>query len=66
MMPDDEPTTEQLRAVQEVREQRERDQQQVAADEAEARQHSRRADKASYLREKLEERERSEREADHT
>jgi hypothetical protein len=54
--------TDELKAVQLEREASERDRAQSALDEDEAAQHARRADKARYLREKLEERERSERE----
>ena len=60
----DEPSTEQLRAQQLRREREERDQAVTSADDTEARQHARRAEKASYLRAKLEERERSEHESD--
>jgi hypothetical protein len=61
-MTDEDPTTEELRLSQLQREAGER----RAADEGmtpdEAEQHARRADKAGYLREKLEQRARAERE----
>jgi len=61
-MTDDEPTTEELRLSQLEREIGER----RAADEGttpdDAEQHARRAEKAGYLRQKLEQRERAERE----
>ena len=57
------PETEELRLDQLARERSERDRAQQAPDPEEAEQHDRRADKAAYLREKLEERARSEREA---
>ena len=52
-----------LRKTQGKRETAERKLAETADDPAEERQHARRADKASYLEEKLAERERSEREA---
>jgi hypothetical protein len=55
------PKTEELRAVQEDRVREEREQADEAPTEEEAEQHARRADKAAYLREKLEERAESER-----
>ena len=58
------PTTEKLRVQQRDREEREREKAERSAQDDETAQHERRADKAAYLREKLEERERSEREAD--
>jgi hypothetical protein len=58
------PTTEKLRVEQQEREVREREKAERSGQDDETAQHERRADKAAYLREKLEERERSEREAD--
>ena len=58
-----EPTTEELRIAQLQREDAERDHAERAVSEDDTEQHERRADKAAYLREKLEERARSEREA---
>lgn len=59
---DDEPSTERLRVEQVMRERSEREQAQAAPeDDPATEQHTRRADKAAYLREKLEEREASER-----
>ncbi|HEU4657606.1 MAG TPA: hypothetical protein VFR97_08780 [Capillimicrobium sp.] len=57
----DEPTTEQLRAIQGDRARREAEQAQEAEGSAERRTHQRRADKAAYLRDKLAEQEESER-----
>jgi hypothetical protein len=54
MSPDD-PTTEELKAVQGQREQAEREMARDADEEAEKRTHARRADKASYLKDKLDE-----------
>lgn len=51
----DEPTTEQLRALQDDRVAREAEQARHADEPAEERAHRRRADKAAYLREKLDE-----------
>jgi len=56
----DEPDTGELRKAQGKRETAERELAAEADDPAEERQHARRADKASYLEEKLAERERSE------
>ena len=61
-MTDDEPKTGELRQAQSERETTERELASEAEEPAEQRQHKRRADKASYLEEKLAERERSERE----
>ena len=61
-MTDDEPTTEQLRVAQSKRERAERERASSEPGEDTAK-HERRADRASYLKEKLEERERAEREA---
>ncbi len=60
---DDEQTTQELRIDQLEQERAERDRAERARSEDEADTHARRADKAGYLREKLEERERAEREA---
>jgi len=60
-MPDDEPTTQELKEDQRRREAAERHQAETASDEHETAQHERRAEKADYLREKLQEREESER-----
>lgn len=57
----DHPTTEELRAVQAEREEAERERADEAADPREERTHSRRADRAAYLREKLDEQAESER-----
>jgi hypothetical protein len=57
----DEHKTEELKVVQTEREAAEREQAETAIDEDEAAQHERRADKARYLKEKLEERAESER-----
>ena len=59
-MPDDAPTTQQLRAIQRDREATERDAIEDAPTEEVERTHERRADKAAYLEEKLAEAERSE------
>lgn len=56
----DDPPTEELRRRQLDQEQAEREQLADADTPAEADRHRRRAEKASYLRQKLEERERSE------
>jgi hypothetical protein len=58
----DNPTTEELRAVQAEREETERELAGEAADEREERTHERRADRAAYLREKLDEQAESEKE----
>jgi hypothetical protein len=60
----EEPETEDLKEAQEEREQAESEQAATAPTDDEAAQHQRRAEKAAYLREKLEERAESEREAD--
>lgn len=57
----EEPNTEELKLVQIEREQAERSRAESVPDDEEAAQHERRADKARYLAEKLEERARSER-----
>jgi hypothetical protein len=59
----EEPITEELRLTQREREHAERRRARDVPDEDEAAQHERRADKARYLAEKLEERAESERQA---
>lgn len=54
-MDDDDPTTETLRIEQQEREQTEREREEQSRTAAEARAAGRRADKAAYLREKLDE-----------
>ena len=61
--PKDEPTTEELRVVQGSREDAAKRAAERAQTEEEAAQHTRRAEKSAYLREKLEEREEAERRA---
>jgi len=61
---EDEPTTRELRIDQLQQERAERERLKDALNQDEADTHARRADKAGYLREKLEEREQAEREAD--
>jgi hypothetical protein len=63
-MAEDQHKTEELKIVQADREATEREAAKSAIDEEEVAQHQRRADKARYLREKLEEREESERQLD--
>ena len=58
--PDGDPTTEELRAVQAERETAERELAERAPDPREERTHERRAERAAYLREKLEEQAESE------
>jgi hypothetical protein len=58
---DDQHKTEELKIVQADREAAEREAAESAVDEDEVAQHERRAEKARYLRQKLEEREESER-----
>ena len=58
MIPDD-PPTEELRVIQADREAAERERAREAETPAEERAHERRADKAAYLREKLDEQQRS-------
>jgi hypothetical protein len=60
----DEPTTQELKLTQLERERAELRRAEAVADEDEAAQHDRRADKARYLAEKLEERAESERRRD--
>ncbi len=61
---DEDPKTEELRVTQAGREEAERSRAETAEEVEEAGAHARRADKAAYLREKLEERAAAEREAD--
>ena len=63
-MSDTDPKTEELKLTQLEREQAERRRAETAPDDDEAAQHERRADKARYLAEKLEERADSERRQD--
>jgi hypothetical protein len=63
-MPKREPTTEELRRVQQERTTEEHDAIPDSLTPAEERQHRRRAEKSAYLDRKLAERERSERERD--
>ena len=60
-MTDEEQPTSELRARQQERETQERQEAGTADSEAESKEHERRAEKSAYLREKLEDRERSER-----
>jgi hypothetical protein len=60
MKHEDEPTTQELRAVQREREESERAAADTAPTEDAEHAHERRADKAAYLEEKLAEQERSE------
>ena len=62
-MSGDEPTTEKLRLRQLAEERAEREELTQANSDADAETHLRRADKASYLREKLEQQQRADREA---
>jgi hypothetical protein len=62
-MPEDDPTTQELKVAQLKREVEERQRASEAQTDEGTGSHVRRADKAEYLREKLEEREESEREA---
>ncbi|GAC1324435.1 MAG: hypothetical protein NVSMB25_21960 [Thermoleophilaceae bacterium] len=61
-MEDDDPTTEELQRAQLERELAERQRASEGQSEDDTEQHERRADKASYLREKLEQRAAAERE----
>jgi hypothetical protein len=61
---ENEPTTEELRVAQLQEEQEERDRARHSEEGEETKRHARRADKAAYLREKLEQRAESERDAD--
>jgi hypothetical protein len=56
-VPDDQPTTGELRAIQTDRERAEREQAVEAEDRSAERAHERRADKAAYLADKLAEQE---------
>ena len=60
---EEDPTTEELRTKQRVREDEERDRAEAAPQEDDTAQHEARARKAGYLAEKLEERAEAEREA---
>jgi hypothetical protein len=60
----DDPTTEELRLRQLAQESAEREELAQAQSEADADAHLRRADKASYLRKKLEQQQRADREAE--
>jgi hypothetical protein len=60
---EEDPTTQELRLEQLQREMTERERAGTSHEDDEAEQHERRADKAGYLREKLEERAEAEREA---
>jgi hypothetical protein len=62
-MTEEDPTTQELRIEQLQREATEHGRADSSIDEAEAEQHERRAEKAGYLREKLEERAEAERAA---
>ena len=62
-MSEEDQTTQELRVEQLRREAAERERADTSIDEDEAEQHERRADKAGYLREKLEERAQAERDA---
>jgi hypothetical protein len=64
MRPDEEPKTGELRQTQAHKVAEERELAETSEKPAEERQHLRRADKAAYLKEKLAERERAERETD--
>ena len=61
---DEDPTTEELRVEQLTREAEERERAEEAPTEDATEQHERRAEKADYLRRKLEERSEAEREAE--
>jgi hypothetical protein len=60
---EEDPTTEELRVQQAQREEAEREDAEQAPSDEDTAQHDRRADKAEYLKRKLEERSESEREA---
>ena len=62
-MVEEDPTTEELRTKQRLREDEERDRAETARQEDDTAQHEARARKAGYLAEKLEERAEAEREA---
>ena len=57
------PETEEMQIEQTQREERERRQARESPEEAETKQHDRRADRAAYLKEKLDERAKSEEDA---
>ncbi len=61
-MPEETPPTEEMRLAQAERERIERERAEQSKDDTETREHQRRADKAAYLRDRLAEREESERE----
>jgi len=61
-VPEEDPPTEELRLAQAQRERIERERAKQSEDDTETREHERRADKAAYLRDRLAEREQSERE----
>ena len=61
---EDDPSTEELRIVQGAREDSERQAAEHSDSENETAQHDRRAEKSAYLKAKLEEREKAEREAE--
>ncbi len=61
-VPEETPPTEELRLAQAERERIERERAEQSEDHTETREHERRADKAAYLRDRLAEREESERE----
>ena len=63
-MAEEQDKTEELKVIQTEREAEERERAETAVDDDEAAQHGRRADKARYLRKKLEERTESERRLD--
>jgi len=58
----EDPPTEELRRLQGEREQAERERARAADEDTQTHEHDRRADKAAYLKEKLAERERAEKE----
>jgi len=61
-VPEEDPPTEELRLAQAQRERIERERAKQSEDDTETHEHERRADKAAYLRDRLAEREQSERE----
>ena len=63
-MTEEDPTTQELRLEQRRREADERERADASVEEDEAEQHERRAEKAGYLREKLEQRAEAERAAE--
>ena len=60
---EEDPTTQELRLEQQRKEEEEREEERRSTTEDEAEQHERRADKADYLKKKLEERAEAERES---